>query len=279
LAELTKEGKEHIEKVDKNIASFKVQNRDLDGDVITNIFAKGDEYVIYSIKRDGEENETLRFYIETYDKSDPEKLIENFSMIRENLVDFRSILHMSKDRKDAMQRATHAIVTAIKGNIEESKQIFNTIITSIKEDYHERHIFKGIYLGSYILITSILALFGFIIYFFRATTFVSNNIEGLTLLIIGVAGVVGGFISVSTKLELLNFEPHTPKWQIGLHSFERASYSFVLGIIGYLLVKNGLLFAFLNENSSMYGYLLAGAMAGVSERLIPDKLVELESKS
>lgn len=123
--------------------------------------------------------------------------------------------------------------------------------------------------------TVILSLTGFCIYFLRDSVFVSHNLSGLTFLIVGIAGVVGGFISVSTKLKLLNFEQHTPMWQIGLHALERVSYSFVFGIIGYLLVKNGMLLAFLNENNSLYGYLLASCAAGFSERLVPDKLLEI----
>jgi hypothetical protein len=211
------------------------------------------------------------------DEEDEKGVIDNFEAIRSNLDDFRSVVHLSRDIVNAMQRAANAVTAAIKGNVMDAISMFEQIVSSIKESHKERLKFKGIFLTSYIVITILVSAVCLVAYLCRNSQFLKTNVEALYLFYMGTGGVLGGFISVSTKLNLLVFETQTPVWQIGLHAFERATYSFVLGIIGYFLVKNEMLMAFVkNISQPLYGYLVCSCAAGMSERLIPDKLVELQ---
>ena len=282
MAAKTEEEKaRYKEEVKKRLESYKVGNDDGSGNVIEHIFGIGDEHVIYKIVTDDKfQAASFKVYIDTFDEDDEKGIVKNFGAIRSCLDDFRSVVHLSPDLIAAMQRAANAVTAAIMGNVDGSIRMFQQVVTSIKEAHKERLKFKGIFLSSYIAITIIASLVCLSVYLFRNSQLIQQNIEVMHLFFTGTAGILGGFISVSTKLHLLSFETQSQRWQIGLHAFERATYSFVLGIIGYFLVKNDMLLAFVkNIDQPLYGYMICSCAAGISERFIPDKLVELQNNS
>jgi len=101
---------------------------------------------------------------------------------------------------------------------------------------------------------------------------------------IGVAGMIGGFISVKVKIEDLKINPHLPYQRTMLDANIRMFLSFFFSVLFFWFLKSGF-FTLINKELLVFGEedgtllcLLLGVIGGFSERIVPSMLQAKEEE-
>ena len=265
-------------RIKRELDGYKVNSRDCYGRTIKNIFAKGDEYIVYQAEGD---NLSLSFttLIDPFDEHDQQCLSKNYNEIEEHITRFRAILERSANPLTCMKQASHGICLAIEGDINKGINIVNEVIDRINIEYNNRILAKFWYLLGSIILIAILTLIVSIVYFNRYTHFVSNNIEFFKMMAAATFAGYGGFISISLKLDDIKFDKQISLWHIMASAAQRILFSSLFGVFTYILISSELLFGFaVNSKIPIYGILTICFVAGFSEKMVPGIISKLEAQ-
>ncbi|WP_321807978.1 hypothetical protein [Burkholderia sp. BCC1993] len=256
-----------------------VGGKDISGNTISNIYSRGDEYVIYEISGVSEP-ESFRVIVDTEIESDPAGLIKRFEAIKSELVDFRSILYKGVHDKSVKHRAANAVSTAIRGDIEKAKEIFGKITEQVTNEYQSILVGRLLYLSGALGLLCGALLASLVAYYFRQSQFVAHISALKSLLYAATFSGCGGLLSVSINFRDIQFERELKPHSYLIYGAQRIMLAGLCGIFTYMLIKSGILFSFLMKSDNPFIALMTVcAAAGFSETLIPNALRNLENKS
>jgi hypothetical protein len=260
------------------LASLVIGAKDLNGNTIKKVYARGDEYVIYEIAETAAiESLKVQIYTKIEDNYEPQI---NFQKVKDNFDRLKSILYKSGADSSYKHRASSAIVTAILGNVEESNRILCNIEKDAMDDYKHSIYGRLFYLLGSVIISTLLIFAALFVYINRESLFFLENKE-LAFLTYSVAyAALGGFFSVSLKAKEVFTQRAISYWMYTVYGAERLLVSIVSGIATYTLISSGLIFSSLiTANSGVYAILSICFISGFSETLIPSSLSKIEKKA
>ncbi|WP_271765467.1 hypothetical protein [Aquimarina algiphila] len=269
---MTKE--EYKEAQIARMVSHQVGSKDRIGNTITKIFSKGSEYVVYEIKTN-DLSDSIKLSIDTIIEDDTEPL-ERFYKVREKFTKLKGLLYKVTDDTSIKARIGHILSHAITGNPEEAKTQFDSLIDEIETEYKNQYKHRIKYLVTTVVFLVLEIILSIVIY--------SNNLfQELVhiryLIYISTAASIGGFISITRRLKQMNFEKDVHPLIYIFYSLERMIIALMAGVVIYFAIQSDLIFGIVkNLEKPIYGYIVFGVVAGFSETLIPNLLINLESK-
>jgi hypothetical protein len=256
-----------------------VGGKDSSGNTISNVYSRGDEYIIYEISGVSEP-ESFRVLIDTEIESDPNDLIPRFEAIKGELVDFRSILYKGVHDKSVKHRAANAVSTAIRGDLNKAREIFAKITEQVTKEYRSILLGRLLYLSGAISFLSAALLVSLAMYYFRETRFVNHILTLKEMIYAATFSGCGGLLSVSISFQEIQFERELRSYSYYAYGAQRIMLAGLCGIFTYILIKSGILFSFLLKSDNPFITLMTlCAAAGFSETLIPNALRNLENKN
>lgn len=260
------------------LAKYIVGGKDSNGYEIVNIYSKGDEFVVYEITGVSEP-ESFRVILDTEIESDPENLIQNYESIKENLAEFRSVLYKGIHDKSVKHRAANAISTAIRGDIETAKLIFEKIKAQVASEYEAILFGRMLYiLGAFVFlfITSVTSM---LLYIFRDSEFVMGIPYVKNIIYAAAYAGCGGLLSVCINFQSIKFERELKLYAYFAYGIQRIIIACLCGVFAHALITGGIAFSFIMKTGHSYMALMAMCLAsGFSETIIPNALKKLESK-
>lgn len=261
----------------ENFARISIGNKDLNGNDIYGVYAKGDEFAIYSTDPKGSIR-GVRVRIDTKDPDD-DTPIANFQAVKGEFDKLKFVSDRCSDPSFAA-RAAHALSVAIYGNPNEAKTILDEIYKNIESEYKEKVIGKLVYVSGTFFVSSMICFAGLCLYFFRPGFVFNDHYSFYEIVLSTSMATLGGIISVSKNLHFVNVDKGLGKLPYFFYGIERSVFSIIGGIFVYFLVKSNLLFGFLNElDDSLYAILIFCFLAGFSETFIPNALNSIESRA
>jgi len=266
--------KEYKEKQKERMRNYVVGSKDFSGNIITKIFSKGDEYLVYEIKTK-ELSDSIKVLIDTEIEHDC-KAPENFFAVREKFTKLKGLLYKVVDDTSIKARISHILSHAITGKPDEANILFDDLINEINMEYEKQsnHRIK------YLLTTIAFIIIGIIgsIYIYYCGLFY-DHIHVRNLIFISAAASIGGFISITRRLQQMIFEKDVKPFLYVFYAAERMLIAISAGAVIYFAIKSNLIFGFVNAlDKPIYGYLVFSVVAGFSETFIPNLLIKLEKK-
>ena len=262
----------------ERLAKFVINGSDHLGYVIKHILAKGDEYVIYEIESTSP-NESIRVYIDTIKEVDFEP-VNNLNKIKPKFDEFMAIFFKLNCHPSYKKRASTAVSIAINGDISGSEELFDQIINDISKEHHEMIQGRIAYMNGAFALSLLFIILTIYVYLTRTDQIIQQNIQFFKFLYISAFASLGGFLSISIKLNELIVEKSFSVLSYFLTGAGRIVIAVIGGIFVYLLIMSNLAFGFLGENKNyFYGVLAMCFLAGFSETLVPNSLKNLENAS
>lgn len=259
----------------KRMKSYHVGSKDNSGNIISKVFSKGDEYIIYEITTKNL-SDSIKVIIDT-EIDDNKEPIENFSSVREKFTKIKGLLYKVVDDTSIKARIGHILTHAISGKIQEANQQFDDLILEIEKEYVNQSKHRINYLLTTLTLLLISLSLSAIIYL---NEFLINKPILRELIFILSFALIGGFISVSGKLKSTIFEKDVKKKLYIFYAIERMTIACSAGLVIYFAIKGNLVFGIVQElNRPIFGYLVFASLAGFSETLVPNILIKLEDEN
>ena len=274
----SEELKIYAEEQKKRMAGYTIGKTDNSGNVISKIFSRGDDFLIYEIEG-AAESDSFRVLVDTKIDSDPNEYVKKYEKIKPEISKFRSILHKGVHDKSVKHRAAGAISTALRGDIETSRKIFAEINTSVQTEYKNISDGRLSYLGSSFFVTILFCIVAIIFYCNRDSTLIIKNPLLKHFFYAASFATLGGFFSICTNLKDIEFERSIQLWKYGIYGVQRLTLAAICGVISYLLVASEILLSSITKGPNAALTLMAiCVLAGFSEKFIHNALKRLESK-
>lgn len=268
--ELKEHEKNRLEGFEK-ISLGKIDNN---GRKVFDIFAKGDEFAIYSTSESCTIKD-IRIQIGTRDPDD-EKVIQNFQAVKGDFDKLKSMSDRCEDPSYSA-RVGHALSVAIYGNPDESKKILNEIYNDIAKEYKERVLGKLIYLSGTMVISLLICCFGLYLYLCQPSFFILEKRPLYELILVSSMATLGGIVSVSRNINKIRIDKGLGALPYFVYGVERNVFSILGSIFIFFIIKSNLLFGFINELEHFeYALLSIGFVSGFSETLVPNSLKKVE---
>lgn len=257
------------------LASIVVGNKDINGNDITRVYVRADQYVIYEI---GGARPIDSLRVQIYEKVEGDTVPQdNYSKIKDSFDRIKSVIHRTGVDTSYRQRVASAIGLAIEGHITESKTLFENIEADANEDF--RHAIYGrlSYLFGALLLLSITGMISISTYINRGADFFASNPQVASIIYSLAFAMMGGFLSVSLRAKNILSQRAISIWMYAIFGAERLIISAISGIAAYALVSSGLLLGSLIDGvNGLYGILSICFLSGFSETLVPNSLAKIE---
>ena len=254
--------------------SYIIGSKDKNGYVIKKILSRGDEYMIYEIETNSPA-ESIRLLIDTLKEEDVNGIVKNYNKVKSKFIEVKGVIYKVFNDDSIKNRIALALSAAFDGDIDGSIKSFDNLIEEINNEYNQRNKKKV-----YLLLTSILFILlnvwiGIFVYWYASVW--TENVHLIIYSII--CGSLGGFISLSYKMNSISFERNVDSKIYIFYGIERILISMLGSFVIFMGCKSNLIFGFINELQSnmVFGYMLLGVLAGFSENLVPNFLAKLET--
>lgn len=258
------------------LAKLIVGVNDFDGNQIEKIYVRGDEYIIYGIANVSEA-ESFRVLIDTEVEADPNGLVGRFEEIKEDVVNFRSILFKGVHDKSVKHQAANAVSTALRGDVEKARKIFQGISDRVAKEYKSIQYGRIFYLSGSFALVFLFSMLAILFYIFRECNFVKNIAEMKYISYVIVFSGLGGVLSVCINIKNMEFERDSVWYLFFIYGVQRILIASLCGILSYILIRGDLIFTFIMNSANPYfGMMAVCAAAGFSETLIPNALKKIE---
>lgn len=263
-------------KQEETLSSLKVGTPDLNGYTIKNIYARGDEYLIYD-STDISMHQTIRVIIYTKIEEDT-TTIKAFNNVKIKFDRLKSVLYKSGDNPLHKQRAASAIVIALQEpeRAQEVNKVLDTISGEIAQEYTDKLWGRLSYLAGTLGITILSIALAFLGYINRDINFIINNHLLLDFLYCSMFASIGGFFSVSLKSQSIFIMQATSKWMYFLYGLERNFIAVIAGLACFVLLSSEIVFANIKDgNTGIFFTMSICFFSGFSEKFIPNALSTL----
>lgn len=270
--------KAYKEEQRSHMTNFKIGQKDLNGYLITKIFARGNDYIVYEIQTDVL-SESLRVLIHTIEPEDPKEFEKHFEKIKSDFNEIKAILYKAKRDNSFKHIIASAVTLGITGDIEGSKKLLLSIKNRINAEYKLQFENKLTYLSVSFLITILLIIFSYI-FFTKWSLLYFKDFQSIPVFIYVITGgALGGAISLSLKLKKIEIETELSKFTFMFYGLERMLIAIFASIISLILIKSNIFFGVIKElDNAVWGFIAIGILAGFSETLIPDVLNKIEKE-
>ena len=178
----------------------------------------------------------------------------------------KELLHSKRMKKWIDAQKAAALNEFFLGNKEKSEEILEVSIETAEntERARKRLIYVGVYLIAVSLLMIILIL----------TKNFYPEWQYMKYLEIVIFGSFGGFVSLNTRLEKIEFSLYETTWSYVLVSVYKIAFACISSIIIYFLIESDIILSVL-KNSPGVIY-IAATLAGFSESLLPNVFSGLE---
>lgn len=269
----THEKEAYKNKQQETLASMQVGSPDPNGYVIKNIYARGDEYLIYD-STDISIHQTIRVLI--YTKIDEDNsTINAFNNVKIKFDKLKSVLYKSGDNSLHKQRAASAIVIALQehNRVDEVNNLLDELSTEITNEYSDKLWGRLAYLGGTLSITIVAIIAACLTYTLRDMTFFQNNNLISSFLYCSMFASIGGFFSVSLKSQSIFIMQATSRWMYFLYGLERNFIAVIAGLACFVLLSSEIIFANIKDgNTGIFFTMSICFFSGFSEKFIPNAL-------
>jgi hypothetical protein len=270
---MTKE-EEYKKEQAARMLSYQVGSKDRIGNKITKIFSKGGEYLVYEIKTN-DLSDSIKLSIDTAIEDDDEPL-KKFYEVREKFTKLKGLLYKVTDDTSIKARIGHILSHAITGKPNEANTQFELLIDEIETEYKNQYNHRIKYLITTVLFLTIEIIFSTLVY---SNNLFNELIHIRNLIYISTAASIGGFISITRRLRQMNFEKDVNSLIYIFYSLERMMIAIMAGVVIYFAIQSDLIFGIVkNLEKPIYGYIVFAVVAGFSETLVPNLLINLENK-
>lgn len=146
------------------------------------------------------------------------------------------------------------------GNEDKSREVLELCIEAAinKEKSRKKMFYIGMYMGMVLLLIIIALIFDFI----------GVEWKYLEYLYIIIFGAFGGFISLNSRLEKIEFSIDERTWSYILVSVFKMAFACISSIIVYFLIKSDIILSAVKGSQGII--YIAAALAGFSESLLPN---------
>lgn len=266
----------YLKKQVETIASFKRGATDLNGYEINNIYAKGDEYVIYD-STDSSIHQAIKVILYTKIEDDT-AILKTMNSVKFNFDKLKTVLYKSGDNPLHKQRAASALAIAFQepDKVDKVNILLEKITTEIQKEYSDKLWGRLSYLGGTLAITIIAIIVALIAYTNRDINFLKTNHLLLNFLYCTMFASIGGFFSVSLKSQSIFIMQATSKWMYFLYGLERNFIAVIAGLACFVLLSSEIIFANIKDgNTGIFFTMSICFFSGFSEKFIPNALSSL----
>ncbi|MGH9954545.1 MAG: hypothetical protein ACRD39_02650 [Nitrososphaeraceae archaeon] len=273
---------EHQRELDRQkqlrlIQDANVGSKEWTGQNITVIIAKSDNFLIYRVEGD-RDDDSLRVLVANTSNDKEKIMLENYDKIQLELLEVYSAIPKSRNPKRALNKVGNAIAMVLEANPDDNstfntaKTICVTIAQQINTEYKRLIEGKLFYLIGCLSAAAVLSIVSFTCFYF-----IGNLNTLVQLLYAATFASYGGFISVYIALNQLVFETELQKRDYIFYGLTRILVSILGGIFVFMVVKSGLVLNVIAD-SSLFSVFVFCFVAGFSEKLVPDLLRKLEAR-
>lgn len=260
----------------ERMKNYMIGNKDGMGYVISKIYARGDDYVVYLVEG-ADDITSLKVRVDTQIEDNVKPLLD-FHTVKDDFDKLKSTLYKLGADESYKQRAASAIATAIVGKTEESKKIFTSITQDAENDYKTKIYSRVLYLLGAGIIAMIFVISSIFIYFGRDTDFIIANSTFFNVIYCLMYSSLGGVLSVSLNAKKISSQKAISDWMYLIYGAERIVISLIAGVVVYSLIRSGLMFSgFISDDGNIFMLLMLSFVSGFSETLIPNSLSKIES--
>lgn len=258
----------------KELAKYRIGEKDSNGYTISKVFGRGDEYVVYEIDTK-DLVDSLKVWINTQVEENTIP-IDNFNKVRAKFSEVKGLLYKVVDKTTTKTIISHIIIDAIRGNADSANTQFETLIKQINQEYKEQFNNRMRLLISGLLFAGLVIAFAIGTYYNGCY----KKFEHLHNLIYVVAGgCVGGFFSLSIGLNKIVCEKDVAWWLYIIYGIERIIIALLASAIVYFAIQADLVFSICKKMTNpVIGYVIFAIVAGFSETLVPNLLTRLEKE-
>ncbi len=271
---LQEKAEEYKKQQKLTIDKYKVGEKDTNGNLITKIFGRGDEFVVYEIETK-DLVDSLKVWIETRIEDDRVP-IDNFNKIRAKFSEIKGLLYKVVDKTTTKAIISQIVINAIRGNVEEANRQFGDLVKQINLEYREQFNNRMRMLLSASIITVIIILFSTREYYEKSYV---GHIHIHNLIYILAGGSMGALFSLTIGLNKIVCEKDVEWWLYMLYGLERISIGLLASVIVYFAIKADLAFSICGKmNNPVIGYVFFAILSGFSETLVPNLLINIEKE-
>lgn len=264
------------EKRKAEMEKIKAGQRDSNNNEITKVVVEASEFFVYEINTPNI-SESLRTYIHTEEEEDKNGMIDRYNEIRSCIGDAKRDMYKALDPIVYKARIANLISQALNGNPQEAKVQFAKLIDEINKEYKGQFMNRIRYLLTALMVVFLCIGTSLVIY----TQDVWNNKNIHELIYVATAGSIGGFISVSRRLQETVFARDVWPGIFVFYAIERIVIAIFASIAVFFAIKCNLAFGFFNNKNqnTLHGYIVFSMVAGFSETFLPNLLIKLENKA
>ena len=172
----------------------------------------------------------------------------------------KELSHETKFKEWIDAQKAVAINEFLIGNEDKSREVLKICVeTAINKEKSRKKLF---FIGMYIGMTILLIITALIL------DFVCPNWKYLEYLYIMIFGAFGGFVSLNSRLEKIEFTVDERTWSYILVSIFKIAFACISSIIVYFLIESDMVLSALKDSQGIV--YIAAALAGFSESLLPN---------
>ena len=254
------------------INSFVIGGNDPSGNVVTNVLARSNEYVIYEIE-DEDVNNRIKVLVDGLTDESEKCIAARFNTVKQKYIEAKGLLGKSSNYGMMKHRIAHTLSSCLSTDDVDGIEEFSELISTITKEHEEMVTNRAIYLAPCVIATTLL--------FSACICFINERISVTPLWLILtslLAASLGGSISILAKAKMLNFEEFKTKKHYFLLGVERIFLSFVAGAIVFVAIKSGVLFpSFMSE--SYWAIMMIIVVSGFSESFVPGILDKVNKEN
>lgn len=165
--------------------------------------------------------------------------------------------------------------------VERDKQSAKELLNSIQSRLFEigKENYRIIYLISSFSATITVIILLLLCWYFRVELILKYNMTVFYGLICSLGGGIGAFISTFLRSRKYDANIHISKKIHILDGFLRVFYGIIAGLVIYVGIKSNLILGFINNNKTSYLLFFLSSIAGASESLLPNIIIQTEDKN
>ncbi|MBP2605494.1 hypothetical protein [Acinetobacter calcoaceticus] len=273
LSEEELKAQQYLKKQQETLESLKVGGKDTNGYTIKNIYARGDEYLVYDTT-EADIHQSMKVIIYTKKEVD-DTLVQAYNKVKYNFDKLKTALYKSGDNPLNKQRIASALVIILHEPDKEAEvnKLFEEITKDLKEEYEGRLWGRLAYLCGALAITLLAISLAMYAYTHREIEYFKTNSLLLSFLYCSMFASIGGFFSVSLKSQSIFIMHATSKWMYFLYGLERNIIAVIAGLACFVLLSSEIIFSNIKDgNTGIFFMMSICFFSGFSEKFIPNAL-------
>ncbi|WP_128548505.1 hypothetical protein [Larkinella soli] len=254
--------------------NYQIGGKDSYGNTISTVYGRGNEYVIYGIEAKNIVD-SVRIWVDPETEEDKNGVQKKFDAVRIQYTHVKGLLFKTGGDPSYKTRIAHILAHALTVDPDESNAMFGKLADEINENYQDLFNNRIRYLLSSLAFTLLNCAVAVLV--FRYPLLLPSQ-ELHNLVYVAAGGSLGGFISISRRLNQTTFEKGVNKYLYIVYGIERIIIAVFGATIIYFAIRTNLLFGIANKaENPQFAYLIFAIVAGFSETLVPNLLIKLES--